>query len=189
MPEMRALLRTVTRVAVTLRVSGVRFALTGGCAIFARGGPGTEHDVDVLLREQDGHQALQALVQADLRADKPLVGDWLLKAYDEGRLVDLLFRSAGRPVDDEMLNSAEELRVGAVTMPVMPATFLVVEKLLVLDLHYCDFAQLLPVVRALREQVDWRRVRAETAHSPYAQSFLFLTERLGITPPPEDVAA
>ena len=43
----------------------------------------------------------------------------------------------------------------SVQMPVLPATDIVVTKLMALDEHYCDFARLLPVARALREQVDW----------------------------------
>ncbi|MFB9430654.1 nucleotidyltransferase family protein [Streptoalloteichus tenebrarius] len=185
---MDALLRTVTKVTAALRGRGIPFALTGGCAVFARGGPTSEHDVDVLVREQDVTHALHALVVVGMRAAKP-PEDWLLKAYDGDRLVDLVFRSAGQPVTDEMLAGAEELRVGSMMVPVMPATFLVVDKLLVLDSHHCDFAELLPVVRLLREQVDWPRVRERTADSPYAQAFLFLAERLGIMPPNQDVAA
>jgi hypothetical protein len=50
-----------------------------------------------------------------------------------------------------------------------------------LDEHYCDFARLLPVARALREQVDWPRVRREVAANDFAVVFLVLLDRLGIT--------
>ena len=36
-------------------------------------------------------------------------------------------------------------------------------------------------VRAVREQVDWAAVRADTAHNAFAAAFLVLTDRLGIT--------
>jgi hypothetical protein len=36
------------------------------------------------------------------------------------------------------------------------------------------------MVRALREQVDWNRVAAATAASPYAFAFLMLLDRLGV---------
>ncbi len=35
-------------------------------------------------------------------------------------------------------------------------------------------------MRALREQVDWPRVAAVTAKSPYATTFITLLERLGV---------
>jgi hypothetical protein len=39
----------------------------------------------------------------------------------------------------------------------------------------------MPAVRAVREQVDWDRVRSATAGNDFAAAFLFLTDRLGIT--------
>jgi len=57
----------------------------------------------------------------------------------------------------------------------------VIQKLCALTEHHCDFASLLPSVRAVREQVDWDRVRADTAGNDFAAAFLVLVERLGIT--------
>jgi hypothetical protein len=42
-------------------------------------------------------------------------------------------------------------------------------------------AALLLGVRAVREQVNWDQVRRETADNEFAEAFLFLTDRLGIT--------
>ena len=47
--------------------------------------------------------------------------------------------------------------------------------------HYCDFGRLLPHVRAVREQLDWERLRTEVADNDFAVAFLFLTDRLGIS--------
>ena len=51
----------------------------------------------------------------------------------------------------------------------------------VLGEHYCDFTWLLPTARALREQIDWDRVREEVGDHPYGRAFLFLVDELGIT--------
>jgi hypothetical protein len=178
--EQGALLRTVTKVSSALRAEGIPFALTGGCAVFARGGPETEHDVDVLVREEDVAAAVRTLVAAGMRAaDTPY--DWLSKVYDGDRLVDVIFRPNDRPVTDEMLARSEEMRVGPATVPVQLATDVLVGKLLALGSWLCDFTNLLPIARALREQIDWERVRADTAKSPYAEAFLLLAHRLGIT--------
>jgi Uncharacterised nucleotidyltransferase len=99
---------------------------------------------------------------------------------EQAILVDLIFRPAGRPVTPELLAEAEELEVGAVRMPVISATHLVISKLLAFSAHACDFAEPLPTARALREQIDWTRVRKETAESPYAYAFLVLLEQLGV---------
>jgi hypothetical protein len=47
------LLDAMKRAAALLRDNGVPFALAGGLAIYASGGPATEHYVDFLLREED----------------------------------------------------------------------------------------------------------------------------------------
>ncbi|MEV0678887.1 nucleotidyltransferase family protein [Actinosynnema sp. NPDC050436] len=177
------LLRTLVKAANGLRAEGIPFALAGGCAVYARGGPATEHDVDILVREEDAKAAVSALVAVGMRAaDAP--EDWLLKVYDGDSLVDLLFRPNELPVTDETLARAEELAVSSVTLPVMPATDVMVSKLLVLDGHRCDFSELLPFARALREQIDWDAVVEATAHSPYAEAFLVLTERLDLRSAP-----
>ena len=173
------LLRTLTKVAKALRAKGIPFALAGGCAVYARGGPATEHDVDILVREEDAQPAVSALVAEGMRAATP-PEDWLLKVYDGDSLVDLLFRPNEIPVTDETLSRAEELAVGSVSLPVMPATEVMISKLLVLDGHRCDFSELLPFARALREQIDWEKVREATKHSPYAEAFLVLVERLDL---------
>ena len=79
-----------------------------------------------------------------------------------------------------MVEDADELEVLSVLMPVLSATELVVHKLMAMDEHSCDFGRQLPVSRALREQVDWERVRGETADSPFAAALLLLLERLGV---------
>jgi len=100
--------------------------------------------------------------------------------------VDLIFRPVERPVTDETLASAEMVSVLSIRVPVMPATELMIHKMLVFSQHYCDFAKALPLARSLREQIDWERVRRETTHSPYAQVFLILLDRLDVVPLPKE---
>jgi hypothetical protein len=70
-------------------------------------------------------------------------------------------------------------------MPVLSATDVATEKLMALDEHYCDLSQVLPVMRALREQVDWTEVRRRVADQPFAEAVLFLLERLEVVERPE----
>jgi hypothetical protein len=133
----------------------------------------------------DIERALKVLTEKGYRAADP-PEDWLVKVYDEDRLVDLIYRPSERPVDKAMLDRSDELPVGSVRMPVLPATDLLVNKLLAFAEHYCDFAAVLPLARALREQIDWAAVRAETAASPYAEAFLVLCERLELIPAEPD---
>jgi hypothetical protein len=172
-----ALVLALVRAAGALRAAGVPFALAGGCAVYARGGPVSEHDLDLVVREADVRAAVRALVGVGMcEVDVP--EDWLAKVRDGGVEVDLLFRPNERPVTDETLDAAEPMLVGSAQVPVQRATDVLIGKLLVLTPHRCDFAELLAIVRAVREQIEWPRVRRETACSPYAEAFLVLVERL-----------
>ena len=175
------LLETVKKAAVALKKAGVPFAVCGGWAVYARGGPRSEHDADFALPERDVPAALEELYAAGFAADTEAPEDWLAKAWDRGNLVDLIFRLSGEPVTTEILERAETIEVGSVQMPVLAATDLVVTKLLTYRDHYADFGSSLPMVRALREQVDWAEVRERTAHSPFAEAFLVLADRLNLT--------
>ena len=173
------LLATAKRVAAVLRDGEVPFLLAGGLASWARGGPPTEHDVDVVVRPGDADAALALLEEAGMRTERP-PEDWLLKAYEGEVMIDVIFRPSGAPVDDEMFARATEMEVGAVRMRVIAADDLLVSKLSALNEHHLDFEGLLELTRALREQVDWPIVRKRTETSPFARAFIFLAEELGL---------
>jgi len=183
--EVRDLLK---RTAVALKQADVPFALCGGYAAWARGAPEPEHDADFLVPEEDAARAAQALADAGLQVTEP-AEDWLVKVVGERAFVDVLWRTCGRPVSGALVHRAEVLPVLSVQMPVLTATDTVVTKLLTLEEHYCDFGRLLPVARALREQVDWATVAGEVAENDFAVVFLILLERLGITASPPAVSA
>jgi len=174
---------TLKKVAATLKAADIPFALGGSFAVYAHGGHSSDHDVDFLLRERDKDQALAELAKVGFRTEQP-PEDWLVKVYDEDRMVDLIYRPVESPVTDETLRDTEQISVEAIYMPVLSATQLMVHKLLSYSQHYCDFATGFPVARSLREQIDWERVRRETAKSPYAEAFLILLDRLGVVPAP-----
>jgi Uncharacterised nucleotidyltransferase len=170
---------SLKRAAGALRKAGVPFVLGGGMAIWARGGPGTGHDLDLMVRPSDADRGLAALEQAGMRTEKPPEG-WLYKAWDGDVLIDLIFRPVGEPVDDEDFDRAEELEVNAVPMQVMSLEDVMVTKLKALDEHELDYERLLEFARSLRELVDWQDVRDRTDDSPYAKAFFTLVEELGI---------
>ena len=173
------LLSTLRAAGFALKNAGIRFALAGSFAVHARGGPLPDHDVDFFLRAADRDSAAAALHAAGLRIEQPPL-DWLFKAYDGDHLVDLIHAPMRRPVDEDLLDRADEMDVAALRMPVVSATDLVVYKLLTFSEHTCDFACAIPTARALREQVDWDEVARQTAESPFAAVFLDLVRRLSI---------
>jgi hypothetical protein len=171
------------RTAVALKESGVPFALCGGYAAWVRGAPEPDHDADFLVPQADAERAAKALADAGLEVVDP-AEDWLVKVVDANGgevFVDVLWRTCGVPVEADLIERADVLPVLSVQMPVLAATDILTTKLMALDEHYCDFARLLPVARALREQVDWPRVRADVASNDFAVVFLVLLDRLGIT--------
>ncbi len=178
-----AIKESLKRVAGALREADVPFLLGGGLAAWAWGGPGTGHDLDVLVRPADAERALQALADAGMKPEKPPEG-WLYKARDGEVLVDVIFAPVGHAVDDEMFARAAELEVNAVPMNVMALDDILVTKLLALDEHALDYERHLELARALRERIDWQNVRKRTADSPYAKAFFTLAEELGLVEAP-----
>lgn len=177
------LVATMKRATAVMRAAEIEVMLGGGLAIWARGGPHTDHDVDLYLRPQDAERALEALVQDGMRGERP-PEDWLYKARDEeGNLVDLIFRPAGGEIDDSSFARASEIEVSAQKTLVASIDDVFASKLLAITEQEPDYRAILEVARALREQVDWPTVRARTSESPFARAFFTLAEGLGIVEP------
>jgi len=176
--EVRDLLK---RTAVALKQADVPFALCGGYAAWVRGAPEPVHDADFLVAADDADRARKALADAGLDVVEP-AEDWLIKVMGEKAFVDVLWRTCGQPVETDLIDRSEVLTVLSVQMPVLATTDIVVTKLMALDEHYCDFSRMLPVARALREQVDWPAVRRAVADNDFAVVFLDLLDRLDVVP-------
>ena len=168
--------------AAALRDGGVPFALAGGLAVYARGGPPTEHDVDFLIREEDVSRAIELLGDAGFHAERPPEG-WLYKVFDaNGSMIDLIFAPNSRPERvPEILDRATELEVYAITLPVSTVTDVLESKLLTLKEHEARYDDVLEIARTCREQIDWETLRAHLDHSPYAKAFFTLADELDLT--------
>jgi predicted nucleotidyltransferase len=177
--DFERLLDSMKRAGGALHEAGIPFVLGGGLACWARGGPKTEHDVDFLLRPDDVQRAQQVLAQAGMRTEKPPEG-WLLKAYDDGVLIDLIFDPRGGAVGDDTFARAEELEVHAMRLQVAALEDVLVQKLLALTEQDPDYSSVLELARSLREQVDWNDVRERTKESPFASAYFTLLGELEI---------
>jgi predicted nucleotidyltransferase len=169
------------RAAAALRDAGVPFLLGGSLASWARGGPETRHDLDLMIRPTDVETALEALNEAGMRPERP-PEDWLVKAWDGDTLVDLIYCPKGLPVNDDLIARGEELSVLGMEMRVMALEDVLATKLMALTEHSLRYESLLQIARALREQIDWAAVRARTESSPFARAFFTLAEGLDIVP-------
>ena len=173
---------TMKKGAAALRDADIPFVLGGGLAAWARGGPPSDHDVDFLVKPEDADRAAQVLEAAGMRIERPPEG-WLLKAYDGDVMVDVIFDPASGPVDDEVIERAEEREVMSARMRVLALEDIMASKLLALNETHLDFGGSLEIARAIREQVEWDEVRERTRESPYAKAFFALVEELGIVEP------
>jgi hypothetical protein len=179
-PEnLQSLLETMKRAGAALREGEVEHMLGGGLAVWARGGPPTDHDVDFLLREADADRALEVLTHAGFRPERP-PEHWLYKAWDGENLVDLVFNPAGGAVGDEHFARATFMEVNAHRTLVASVDDVLVTKLLAITEQEPDFRSVLEIARALREQVDWAGVARRTSDSPFARGFLAMAEGLEI---------
>jgi hypothetical protein len=172
---------SLKRTVAALRESGVRFLLGGSLAAWARGGPQTRHDLDVIVKPEDAERALEALEAAGMRTERP-PEEWLHKAWDGDVLIDVIFEPRGLDVTDELLERGEVLHVLGISIPVMSIDDVMATKLRALDEHGLDYTGLLEIARALREQIDWPALRRRTGGYAYAAPFFTLVEELDIVP-------
>jgi Nucleotidyl transferase of unknown function (DUF2204) len=176
---------TLKKAAAALRAVDVPFLLGGSLASWARGGPETRHDLDLMIRRTDVDRAVAALTDAGMRAEDP-PEEWLVKAWDGDVLVDLIFAPKGLTMDDDVIARGEDMPVLSMQMRVMALEDVLITKLMAITEHHLRYEGPLAIARALREQVDWAQVRAATASSPFARAFFVLLEGLEILPPDRD---
>lgn len=179
----QAILEAAKRVGALLKKKGHRFALAGSVAAYAHGvSKSLQHDVDFCVLPEDAEAVAASLNEAGITVRTP-PEDWLVKATCYGQNIDIIFELAQQPVDTEMLGRAEEVPVDSVRMPVLSPTDLLRSLVSAFSEHHCDFGAVLPIARALREKVDWERVRRDCGDAPMAAAFLFLLERLNVIAP------
>jgi Uncharacterised nucleotidyltransferase len=177
--EFKDIVETLRQSAAALREVDVRYCLSGSVASWARGGPETVNDLDLIIDPEDMERAVEALVGLGWRREDPPEG-WLVKVWNDEVLVDLIHQVTGYENVDEILERSEVMRVASLDVPVASMEDVLTPKLLAFDEHYLDYAGALRASRALREQIDWAVLREKTCHSPYARGFFGLLEALEI---------
>jgi hypothetical protein len=184
-----AIKTTLKRCTKALEEADVEFMVGGSLAAWARGGPETRNDLDLMLRPRDADRALSQLEGLGMKVERP-PEQWLYKAWDGEVLVDLIFEllavehegspAERHPIGDHLFERADDLRVFGVVVPVMSLEDLLATKLLALEPHSLDYESSLAIARALREEIDWEELRMLTGDSPYATAFFTMLEELKI---------
>jgi len=172
---------SLKRSIAALERQEIPYVLGGGLGCWARGGPPSSNDIDLMLKPEDAERAQEALAEAGMRPETP-PEQWLRKAWDGDILIDLIYEPSGMTIDDEVIARGEEMSVEAMQIRVMDLDDLLVTKLLALDEHSADYRDLILITRSLREQIDWEQLRERTAASPFARAFFALADGLEISP-------
>lgn len=172
---------SLKRAVAALEGPEIPYLLGGGLGCWARGGPPSSNDIDLMVKPEDAERAQGALAEAGMRPETP-PEQWLLKAWDGEILIDLIFEPSGMAIDDEVIGRGDDLSVMAMEIRVMDLNDILTTKLLALDEHSADYRDLILITRSLREQINWTRLRAQTSASPFAVAFFALADGLGILP-------
>jgi predicted nucleotidyltransferase len=178
------LLETMMHVAAALRDAEVPYLLAGSFAVWARGGPAHDTDLDFAIKTDDVERAIAALEAAGMR-QKRTPEEWLAKVCEGDVQVDLIFDPAGLEIDDDVLERGDDIEVKGMTFRVMAIDDVMTTKLFAFKEHYLDYESTLEMARMVREQIDWDELRRRCAEYAYAKPFFTLAEELGVIGRPD----
>jgi hypothetical protein len=148
------------RVMRTLDEGAVRF-LVGGAYAFTpvTGIPRSTKDFDLFVAKDDIRRALEVLGAAGFRTELAFP-HWLGKAYWGKEFVDLIFSSGNgvAPVDTGWFEHAPRGTVLGVEAYLAPAEEMLWSKAFVMERERYDGGDVIHLLRARAEKLDWRRV-------------------------------
>jgi hypothetical protein len=177
------LLKAMTRAAAALRDADIPYLLAGSFAVWARGGPAHETDLDFAVKPGDVERAVDALEDSGM-SERPTPEEWLRKVCDGDVQIDLIFSPAGLEIDDDALARGDDIEVNGMTFRVMAVDDVMTTKLFAFKEHYLDYESTLESARMLREQIDWDLLRVRCIDYAYAKPFFTLVEELGVIEKP-----
>jgi predicted nucleotidyltransferase len=180
-----ALIEALVVMNETLKNAEVDCVLIGGIAVATLGRPRWTHDIDIMVRPEHAVRALEALASAGMETEQTDLG-WLFKAFHNGVMIDVIFRSHGDLyLDDEMLVRAADHEFKGVPVRVIAPEDLLVFKALVHDehnpRHWHDALALIT-----RCELDWDYVRRRARHGRRRVLSLLLYAQSSDLPVPRD---
>jgi hypothetical protein len=118
-------------------------------------------DFDLFLRRADVDRAMSALRDAGYRTELTFP-HWLGKAWQHEDFVDLVFSSGNGIciVDDGWFDHSVETQVLGMPVRIVPCEELLWQKAFVMERERFDGADIMHVLRARAEQIDWERLVA-----------------------------
>jgi predicted nucleotidyltransferase len=178
---------TVLGAAVTaLDDAAVPHVLMGGLVVARYARPRATDDIDLFVRPEHARRALDVLAAAGFEVEEvdPM---WLFKAFKDGVLVDVIFRSSGEIyLDDDMLAHGvrDEVR-GTSTVLISPEDLLVVKAVATAEHGPHHWYDALAIIA--RTPLDWGYVlqRARQAGPRRVLSLLLYAESNDLAVPAE----
>jgi predicted nucleotidyltransferase len=119
----------------TIEDADIPYVLMGGVASATVGRPRVTRDIDMFVRPEDARHVLDVLARAGFDTEERFP-HWLYKAWKDGILVDVIFRSSGDIyLDDEMLDRSTVAKYKGRGFRLIPPEDLLVIKAIVHDEH------------------------------------------------------
>jgi hypothetical protein len=152
------------RVIEAAHKARLRFALGGGLAVAAYLGQVREHkdlDLYVLPAEREPWIELtKRLGLADYYEQAPYDRQWIYRAHQAGTLVDIIWEMANHlaAVDEAWLTRGPQVEVEGLPLCLLPPEELIWSKLHVLQKDRCDWPDVLNLLYATGEQLDWEHL-------------------------------
>jgi len=187
-PAREDVTRILGEAILALDGAEVPYVVMGGlvAAVFAR--PRSTDDIDVFVKPEHASRALEALREADFEVEEhdPM---WLFKAWKDGVLVDVIFRSSGEVyLDDEMLQRAVEGECRGTPMKMIsPEDLLVIKAVATAEHGSHHWYDALGIIA--RNPIDWAYLveRARQAGPRRVLSLLLYAESNDMAVPAEAV--
>lgn len=155
----------------------VPYVVMGGLVVARYARPRATDDIDIFVRPEHAHQALDVLDAAGFAVDEadPM---WLFKAHKDGVLVDVIFRSSGEIyLDDDMIAHGvrDEIR-GTTAILISPEDLLVIKAVATAEHGPHHWYDALAIIA--RTPLDWDYVvqRARQAGPRRVLSLLLYAE-------------
>lgn len=116
-------------------------------------------DFDLFLRRSDMDRAMESLRDAGYRTELTFP-HWLGKAWQHDDFVDLVFNSGNGigVVDDGWFEHAVETQVLGMPVKIVPCEEMLWQKAFVMERERFDGADIMHVLRARAEELDWGRL-------------------------------
>lgn len=141
--------------------SGAPYVVAGGYAMACYTGI-TRHtkDLDVFVKREDRDRVLQVFARAGYETELHWP-HFLAKAITKDAFVDILYSSANGlcPVDDAMLERPVREDVLGRSAPLCPIEEMIWSKAFVQSRDRFDGADIMHLIRARAESIDWKRLR------------------------------